>query len=68
MTQIANSWDAVTLEKMLKGLGYSFIGGLTAGLMQYQSTGDWKASLLTGIIAMLVPFTANAGVQYNKGV
>lgn len=63
-----NSFDQETVKKVIKGLMYSFLGGLTAGLMQYQATNDAKGSLLTGVIAMLVPFSANAGAQYKSGV
>jgi len=65
--QIANSFDEATMKKIVKGLGYSFLGGLSAALMQYQATGDVKGAIITGLITMLVPFSTNAGVQYKKG-
>lgn len=67
MQQVAFSFDDETRYKIVKGLLYSALGGITAVLRQYQTSGNFKASLLTGLITMLVPFGANASVQYVKG-
>ena len=68
MTQLKNRLDNKTVEKILKGLGYSILGGLQAFVSSYIATNyDLKLSILVGLGTILLPFSANAVVQYRKG-
>lgn len=66
--QIKNQLDDKTVEKIIKGLGYSFLGGLQAFVSSYIATNyNFKLSILVALGTILLPFSANAVVQYRKG-
>lgn len=67
MNQIANSFDQETVNRILRSAMWSALAGLTAFLTSYLQTSEVKASIVTGILAMLAPLSANSVYQYQKG-
>lgn len=67
--QVAYSlFDPVTMRKVIKGFGFSFLSGLSAFITNYALTDNPKASFLVALAAVLAPFAVNTGNEYRSGV
>ena len=66
--QIANSIiDPVTVRRILKSLGLSFLSGASVFLTSFVMNSDWKQSLVLALAAILAPFAPNTVAEYHKG-
>lgn len=67
--QVQNSlFDVVTMRKVIKGLLFSLLGGLSAFITAYTQFGDAKKSALIALAVVLAPFSANTAMEYRSGV
>jgi hypothetical protein len=65
--QVKNSFDAVTLGRIGKGILYAVILPAVIALLQYLGTIDFGNTTITMIVAFVIPTLVNIVKEFMKG-
>lgn len=66
--QVANSFDIVTLRKIIKGGLISALGSTVLAILGYIGTLQFNDPTLTVAVSFLVPFLTNLVLEYQNGI
>ena len=68
MQQVANSFDWVTIGKIIRGGLMAAAGSLTLALLGYLGTVTYSNPTLTVMVSFVVPFLTNMLKEYLAGI
>jgi hypothetical protein len=65
--QIKNSFDKITIQKILKGAAIAATGSLALYILQAIQNVDFGQAVINSLVAGLVPIIVNTIKEYLKG-